>query len=254
MRHGRCRVNQIERRLPDRSSAFPPQRLKTGLRARSGRIWRVGKRDRRRSHRPRRPRRRPGDPAARTNSPFARGPADREGCAERDRARDGWRDANRNCSERVRRRRGPGPGIDAPQDLDTFAPSPRDHPGHGRSAATPASNANEGARWFHQSTARRSPLARRTPIRPTQTIESLAVRESKSERSIRMTLSLAFISPVLAEAAMEGRLPRGFCVKRLTDLPMLWSEQWRAVGLQRAIQAHADPSDRRSCYPRTAKS
>ena len=38
--------------------------------------------------------------------------------------------------------------------------------GHGRSAATPASDANEGARWFHQSTARRSPLARRTPIRP----------------------------------------------------------------------------------------
>ena len=29
---------------------------------------------------------------------------------------------------------------------------------------------------------------------------------------------------------MEGRLPRGFCVKRLTDLPMLWSEQWRAAG------------------------
>ncbi len=32
---------------------------------------------------------------------------------------------------------------------------------------------------------------------PTQTIESLAVYEGKSERSIRMTLSLAFISPVL---------------------------------------------------------
>ena len=69
---------------------------------------------------------------------------------------------------------------------------------------------------------------------PAQTIESLAIREGKSERSIRMTLSLAFISPVLAEAAMEGRLPRGFCVKRLTDLPMLWSEQWRAIGLQAA--------------------
>jgi hypothetical protein len=39
---------------------------------------------------------------------------------------------------------------------------------------------------------------------PTQTTELLAVREGKSERSIRMTLSLAFISPVLAEAAMEG--------------------------------------------------
>ena len=47
--------------------------------------------------------------------------------------------------------------------MDTFAPSPRDHPGHGRSAATPASNANEGARWFHQSTARRSPLANIAP-------------------------------------------------------------------------------------------
>jgi hypothetical protein len=53
---------------------------------------------------------------------------------------------------------------------------------------------------------------------PAQTIESLAMREDKSERSIRMTLSLAFISPVLAEATMEGRLPRGFSVKRLTDL------------------------------------
>ena len=30
------------------------------------------------------------------------------------------------------------------------------------------------------------------------------------QMAIRMRLSLAFISPVLAEAAMEGRLPRGF--------------------------------------------
>ncbi len=50
-------------------------------------------------------------------------------------------------------------------------------------------------------------------VDPTQTIESLAIRESKSERSIRMTLSLAFMSPALAEAAMEGRLPRGFCIR-----------------------------------------
>ena len=59
--------------------------------------------------------------------------------------------------------------------------------------------------------------------------------QDKSERSIWMTQSLAFISPVLAEAAMEGRLPRSFSVKRLTDLPMLWSEQWRAVGLREPI-------------------
>ena len=55
-----------------------------------------------------------------------------------------------------------------------------------------------------------------------------------------MTLSLTFLSPVLAEAAMEGWLPRGFCVKRLTDLPMLWSEQWRAIGLQAPAQIRAE--------------
>ena len=77
-------------------------------------------------------------------------------------------------------------------------------------------------------------------IDPAQTIESLAMREQKSERSIRMTVSLAFVSPVLAEAALEGRLPRGFSFKRLTDLPMLWSEQWSAVGLREPIQVRAE--------------
>ncbi len=57
-----------------------------------------------------------------------------------------------------------------------------------------------------------------------------------------MTLSRAFVSPALAEAAMEGRLPRGFCVKRLTDLPMLWSEQWRGIGLQEPVQAQVELS------------
>ena len=41
-------------------------------------------------------------------------------------------------------------------------------------------------------------------IDPAQTIELLAMREHKSERSIRMTVSLAFVSPVLAEAATGG--------------------------------------------------
>src|SRR5271165_1554830 len=76
----------------------------------------------------------------------------------------------------------------------------------------------------------RGPEAADLPMR-------IAVREGKSERSIRMTLSLAFISPILTESAIEGRLPRGFCVKRLTDLPMLWSEQWRDLGLQEPVQA-----------------
>jgi hypothetical protein len=47
-----------------------------------------------------------------------------------------------------------------------------------------------------------------------QTVESLAAREGKTERSIRMTLSLAFVAPPIVKAAIEGRLPRGFGVKR----------------------------------------
>jgi DNA invertase Pin-like site-specific DNA recombinase len=67
---------------------------------------------------------------------------------------------------------------------------------------------------------------------PTTSVGSLSIRVGRSERSIRMTLSLAFLAPELAKAATDARLPRGFGIKRLIDLPMLWSEQWRALGLQ----------------------
>jgi site-specific DNA recombinase len=71
---------------------------------------------------------------------------------------------------------------------------------------------------------------------PNQTIDSLAAREGKTERWIRRTISLAFLSPALVKAAIEGRLPRGFGVKRLMDLPMAWPDQWAALGLR----AHAE--------------
>jgi hypothetical protein len=47
-----------------------------------------------------------------------------------------------------------------------------------------------------------------------------------------MTLSLAFLAPEIVKAAIEGRLPRGFGLKRLVDLPMGWLDQWRTLGLQ----------------------
>ena len=68
------------------------------------------------------------------------------------------------------------------------------------------------------------------------TIESIAAREKKTERSIRLTMSLAFLSPALVKAAIDGRLPRGFGVKRLMDLPMAWSDQWSALGLKAPAQ------------------
>ena len=67
---------------------------------------------------------------------------------------------------------------------------------------------------------------------PRQTLESLALREGKTDRSIRMTLSLAFLAPDIVKAAINGRLPRGYGLKRLVDLPMAWPDQWRALGLE----------------------
>jgi hypothetical protein len=42
----------------------------------------------------------------------------------------------------------------------------------------------------------------------------------------------ALLDPSLAKAAIECWLPRRFGVKLLMDLPMLWSEQWTALGLR----------------------
>ena len=70
---------------------------------------------------------------------------------------------------------------------------------------------------------------------PTLSVANLATREHKSERSIRLVLSLAFLAPDLAKCAIEGSLPRGFKRARLVDLPMLWSDQWKAIGLQQHL-------------------
>jgi site-specific DNA recombinase len=72
---------------------------------------------------------------------------------------------------------------------------------------------------------------------PRLALESLALREGKTVRSIRMTLSLAFLAPEIVKAAVEGRLPRGFGLKRLVDLPVAWPDQWRTLGLQTPAQA-----------------
>ena len=66
--------------------------------------------------------------------------------------------------------------------------------------------------------------------RHNQTIDSLAAREGKTERWIRRTISLALLSPALVKAAIDGRLPRGFGVKRLMDLPMNWLTNGRRWG------------------------
>lgn len=64
-------------------------------------------------------------------------------------------------------------------------------------------------------------------------VAELAARENRTARSIRMTLSLAFLDPALIDAACTGTLPRGYGVTRLMDLPARFAGQWRALGVTR---------------------
>jgi hypothetical protein len=66
---------------------------------------------------------------------------------------------------------------------------------------------------------------------PEASTRSIAEREGRSERSVRMLLSLTFVDPAVVTAALERRLPRGFGMSRLTDLPPDWTDQRRTLGL-----------------------
>jgi site-specific DNA recombinase len=63
------------------------------------------------------------------------------------------------------------------------------------------------------------------------TAEGIAAREGCSIRKVQMTISLAFLSPELVKAAIEGRLPRGIGVARLAGMPAQWSRQHQMLGL-----------------------
>ncbi len=62
-------------------------------------------------------------------------------------------------------------------------------------------------------------------------VDEIAVREECSVRQVNMTISLAFLSPTLVAAAIDGRLPRGVGVARLRDAPAEWSKQLAMLGL-----------------------
>jgi hypothetical protein len=62
-------------------------------------------------------------------------------------------------------------------------------------------------------------------------VEQIATRENCSVRQVNMTVSLAFLSPTLVKAAIDGRLPRGIGIARLRDAPAEWSRQHAVLGL-----------------------
>ncbi len=64
-------------------------------------------------------------------------------------------------------------------------------------------------------------------------LDAIAQRENRSERSVRMIFSLAFLSPDIVSAAIDGTLPRGLGLSDMTDLPVDWEEQVKKLGLSR---------------------
>ena len=61
--------------------------------------------------------------------------------------------------------------------------------------------------------------------------QQLAKRERCTVRQINLTLSLAFLSPQLVKAAVEGRLSRGINIERLRDPDPSWTRQFQELGL-----------------------
>ena len=62
-------------------------------------------------------------------------------------------------------------------------------------------------------------------------LDAIAARENCSKRHVAMAISLAFLSPQLVTAAVEGRLPRGISLRNLADPPFGWLRQHHTVGV-----------------------
>ena len=61
---------------------------------------------------------------------------------------------------------------------------------------------------------------------------ALADREGKAERHIRLLLPLAFLSPRIVSALLEGAVPANLTITALARaLPWSWAEQERHLGL-----------------------
>ena len=60
---------------------------------------------------------------------------------------------------------------------------------------------------------------------------AIAVREKLTERSVRMTLSLAHLAPSVVRVIVDARLPRGIGLRDLAELSASWAEQERILGM-----------------------
>jgi site-specific DNA recombinase len=61
--------------------------------------------------------------------------------------------------------------------------------------------------------------------------DAIAARERCSERSVQRALSLAFLSPRIIEAIIDGKLPRGIGIASLASLPACFAKQHAGLGI-----------------------
>jgi site-specific DNA recombinase len=61
--------------------------------------------------------------------------------------------------------------------------------------------------------------------------DEIAAREGCTKRHVTRMISLASLDPDLVKGAVNGRLPRGIGVTRLSDAPLEWSRQWHMLGV-----------------------
>ena len=62
-------------------------------------------------------------------------------------------------------------------------------------------------------------------------VGSIAAQHKLSEKTVRSTISLAFLAPDIVQAAIDGKLPRGMGITQMTDLPADWAKQRQQLGI-----------------------
>ena len=79
-----------------------------------------------------------------------------------------------------------------------------------------------GRKWFNELVSGQAAFAR-----------EIAVREGVNERFVRRLIPLAFLSPAIVEAIVEGRQPISLTAEALSrglDIPVEWDKQRAALG------------------------
>jgi site-specific DNA recombinase len=107
--------------------------------------------------------------------------------------------------------------------LPESASADRVRPIRSETRATLVASIARGRRWLNE-----------LITDPAATAETIANREGCSTRKVNMTISLAFLAPDVVKGSIEGRLPQGFGVTRLCDLPAEWSRQRQMLELPKS--------------------